>query len=290
MRIGLLEIQTDLSPAGWVADVIHPLGQDVGSLVPEGFEAYARIFHPAEYVVPGTERPVRWAEIAATNGRRVHPEMQFPHLTGRWPHRDSSKGDPLWNCEPDEGCLPRDHSAALAAVLAPFTTTPDPCWFCVWDGFGGSKLPYAQKHKMQLPQRTYHLLKGPIEGINETFHQPAQSEHTRSSQQLRRRWFRYRPVGPPERGWRGIDPVAPPSGTPTSEFWQSANLWWPDDRAWFVATEIDLMSTYVGGSRECIDALLAAPKLEVLEAQIGDGIGYESDRINPPPDEPITSN
>ena len=29
---------------------------------------------------------------------------------------------------------------------------------------------------------------------------------------------------------------------------QSANLWWPADRAWCVVTDIDLMSTYVGGS------------------------------------------
>src|SRR5438105_3236897 len=27
---------------------------------------------------------------------------------------------------------------------------------------------------------------------------------------------------------------------------QSANLWWPDDEAWCVATEIDLNTTYVG--------------------------------------------
>ena len=43
---------------------------------------------------------------------------------------------------------------------------------------------------------------------------------------------------------------------------QSANLWWPDDRAWFVATDVDLMTTYVGGSAACIADLLAADGLE----------------------------
>ena len=39
---------------------------------------------------------------------------------------------------------------------------------------------------------------------------------------------------------------------------QSANLWWPADRAWCVVTDIDLRSTYVGGSAACIAELIAA--------------------------------
>lgn len=46
---------------------------------------------------------------------------------------------------------------------------------------------------------------------------------------------------------------------------QSANLWWPADHAWCVATEIDFAWTYVGGSRACIDAVLADPRLEAVE-------------------------
>ena len=37
---------------------------------------------------------------------------------------------------------------------------------------------------------------------------------------------------------------------------QPPNIWWPGDRAWCVATDIDAHSTYVGGSRECVAALL----------------------------------
>ena len=46
---------------------------------------------------------------------------------------------------------------------------------------------------------------------------------------------------------------------------RSANLWWPADQAWCVATEVDLAWTYVGASRACIDAILADPRLEVVE-------------------------
>lgn len=64
---------------------------------------------------------------------------------------------------------------------------------------------------------------------------------------------------------------------------QTANLWWPDDRAWCVATEIDLKSTYVACSRACADDLLAQDELEVLEIDPATGIAWDSDAINPKP-------
>lgn len=43
---------------------------------------------------------------------------------------------------------------------------------------------------------------------------------------------------------------------------QSANLWWPADRAWCVATEVDFAWSYVGGPGPCIAAILADPRLD----------------------------
>ncbi len=64
------------------------------------------------------------------------------------------------------------------------------------------------------------------------------------------------------------------------------NLWWPDDRAWCVATELDMQSTYIGGSRACVDQLLGDDRLEVYEVQPSDGISWDADGVNPKPDEP----
>lgn len=50
----------------------------------------------------------------------------------------------------------------------------------------------------------------------------------------------------------------------------SPNLWWPDDRAWCVATEIDLAWTYVGGSAALISDVLASPRLEAQPASTAD--------------------
>jgi hypothetical protein len=65
---------------------------------------------------------------------------------------------------------------------------------------------------------------------------------------------------------------------------QSANAWWPADRAWFVATDIDLVSTYVGGSAAAVAALLAHPALETAPAAPGHGTTDAADTVNPPPD------
>jgi hypothetical protein len=64
---------------------------------------------------------------------------------------------------------------------------------------------------------------------------------------------------------------------------QSANLWWPADRTWCVVTDIDLTTTYVGGSAACIDELLATPELEAAPAAPRDAVAVDGDAVNPLP-------
>ncbi|MCZ2807024.1 hypothetical protein O2W18_18105 [Modestobacter sp. VKM Ac-2983] len=59
-------------------------------------------------------------------------------------------------------------------------------------------------------------------------------------------------------------PVAAAPVLPTPVEWRCASLWWPADRAWLVATEIDGYLTYVGGSRTAIAAVLTAPDLDAV--------------------------
>jgi hypothetical protein len=67
---------------------------------------------------------------------------------------------------------------------------------------------------------------------------------------------------------------------------ESASLWWPGDRAWCVATDIDLMSTYVCGTRACIEAVLADESLEAFEVSVDQTVHWRSDTINPTPEPP----
>jgi hypothetical protein len=72
---------TDLSPADWI---VAGVGRDegVGSLLPAGFEAYARVLHPAAVGDGGGLRAVTWAEVAQANKRRLHRLVQFDALIG----------------------------------------------------------------------------------------------------------------------------------------------------------------------------------------------------------------
>jgi|SRR5687768_3033008 len=58
--------------------------------------------------------------------------------------------------------------------------------------------------------------------------------------------------------------------------YRSPNLWWPDDRAWCVATEIDFNWSYVGGSSACIEQILGDSELEALPTKPEQGNWMEN--------------
>ncbi|WP_119699068.1 hypothetical protein [Rhodococcus ruber] len=64
----------------------------------------------------------------------------------------------------------------------------------------------------------------------------------------------------------------------------SLNPWWPQDRAWCVATDIDLGTSYVGGSRQCVEAILDRPELEAFEISAEMNVQRDSDTVNPRPE------
>jgi hypothetical protein len=236
-RIGGYETAPDATAADWIALGLRGFAESVLSLVPAGFEAYARIFHPAARAEAPTR--VRWQEVATANGRVAHPAMQWPSIVKTHGFADGGSQPGLWDQEPDEGCLPEALRPLLAAVLTRHTATPEKCWFAIWDGYGSLALPDDEVPAFEIPNRRMLLLTGRIGAVR-------------------------------------TSPCAEP-------FWQSPNMWWPDDRAWCVATEIDLMSTYVGGSRQCVLDLVDHPELEAVIVPATDGVTWGSDHLNPSP-------
>jgi hypothetical protein len=84
--------------------------------------------------------------------------------------------------------------------------------------------------------------------------------------------------------WLINGPIGLASANMAAEpFEQSANLWWPADRAWCVATDVDLVSSYVAGSADCIAEVLARPDLEALPAEFTHRVTWDADQVNPPP-------
>lgn len=249
--------------ADWVRDRLIPFQQDLASLaesggsasyragfvVPSGFEAYARVLHP----LPPTGSPtgvnpaVRWREVAAWSGRSIGRETQF-HSIAMPPERPVGEA-PFSGRHPQIGAPPSADTQVLVEVLRGATTTPEQCFFCLWDGYGwergSSVLTRPGEPRITRPGPIpEEVLRGP------RVHHPI------------RDYLLY--------AGRVEDTI-------TSALFghvphQPANLWWPADRAWCVASDIDLSWTYVGGTRAITDRLLADERIEAVPAAIEDPI------------------
>ena len=64
---------------------------------------------------------------------------------------------------------------------------------------------------------------------------------------------------------------------------QSANLIWPNDHSWCIATEIDWDSTLVACSDDVADALLEDQRLEAFDVTYDDDLSWGGDTVNPRP-------
>lgn len=49
---------------------------------------------------------------------------------------------------------------------------PQQSWFAVWDGFGATRSDIRSAPTLQLPNRDYHLLVGPVEAATESTQEP----------------------------------------------------------------------------------------------------------------------
>jgi hypothetical protein len=58
------------------------------------------------------------------------------------------------------------------------------------------------------------------------------------------------------------------------------NLWWPSDAAWCVGSDVDLMTTYVGASRSCVEQLVALQSIEAMTVPGDQSILRSADTVN----------
>jgi hypothetical protein len=269
MVAGAVRVSDDVSVAAWIASRLEGGFGAVTRTVPSGFAASARICHPA---TDSAGRLATWSEVASQTGRQAHPLMQWHALVGSIDPLDIT--DSLWpGGDPQRGNLAREALAGLCGVLADHTATPERCFFCLWEGWGWicsssvgpmvarassagaapicSDDPIApafspeelSRPRLHLPGREYLLLAGPLEAALQI-------------------------------GWGHSPEWFEP---------QSPNLFWPADRAWCVASEIDFDSTLLGGTTELVDAILQAPEFDSWPVQPYDSLAHDADRLNPVP-------
>jgi hypothetical protein len=142
--------QADLGPAQWIAPLLRPRSYQVAMMAPQGFEAYARVFHPfseTEFLADDEfeEEFISWAEMARRHGRTAHALMEHETIQG---DEDAQVADSM---SPGQ-------FAALLALLTRYTTA-ESAWF-LWGPHDDAALRgYPQ---LELTWRSYYLLHGPL--------------------------------------------------------------------------------------------------------------------------------
>ena len=155
-----LEFCGDTSPGRWVEESLSGFAR-LESLLPRGFPAYARVFHPA-YLGDAQDQPVRWSTVASWTGRPVHSLMQFERIAGL--SEDKMYPNPPWGRHPQFGSIPDEECRTLMDILREFTSTPDRCFFGLWEGYGNidTRL-YPPEARVKGRERDYLLFQGPLE-------------------------------------------------------------------------------------------------------------------------------
>jgi hypothetical protein len=246
-----VEWVSDRRAAQWILDrvrrVDHDLGGTVASLVPEGFAAYVRVLHPAWRSEGPRRVKVRWADLAHDRGTELHAVTQFEDLV--------ADGLSMSNvAAPLVGSLELDELDALVQLLADCTSSPQSCSFAIWEGYGwmrGSpavaQLPSIAELAGRRPEPTASAIPSPAPTVPRLIINGRALVVYRGS----------------------IDDAKAFCSAPAD---QSPNLWWPHDRAWCVASEIDFSSTYVGGSDDLAAKLLEDERLEAMRVDEADRV------------------
>ena len=262
-----LTLSQSVAPATWISEGLRPWGWStperiprVASLLPDVFESYVRILHPVSVSDRRGGGPefLNWAQIAEQNGKIIHPLMQFNCIDGL-PVKEGRPG--TRKDEPNGGSLEETCLQALVDVLSGHTATTDNCWFCLWDGYGGLT-PGSATYLGPGAAKRAALEASKTESLQAQYAE-APRVKTDGREYILFSWH--------------LNAADAFMKFPDN---QSLNIWWPDDHAWCVATEIDLQSTYGGGSAACIDSVLNHPVLEAFPVNPGDRIDFGSDTIN----------
>lgn len=259
---------TAVEQADWIRPRLGRFDEHiVASVVPSGFAAYARVLHPVVASGLDGEPNVRWGEVADWAGTAVTRQAQFPEIAV--PEQRPQRAAPFDGDPPLEGSLSADDAAVLTALLSAHTETPDRCWFCLWDGYGWQSLASAPTSEsvasacwMELPDDAQPAMyPGPWPALVPAGPVPG--------------WVLNGPrVSLPHRDYLLYTGAVPDALALLEGQQQTPNLWWPEDRSWCVASEIDLAWTYIGGPVDLIEAVLCDQRLEALEARLEDSIAF----------------
>jgi len=266
---------TDGAKVGsWIRPRLKGEFGTVSLQVPNGFAAYARIFHPA---IDPEGRPVSWSEVAKAQGTTPHREMQWHAILGSSGAeecgglaRPKDRTGANWaGSDPPLGGMTIDTLDALCEILALHTVDPAHCFFglCTIPGWEDSFSVADLKPLLALPAgRDHIILAGPLSAVTQITY--AWSSNSTSFKMISM-------FGKDEQ--QSLKPTQPDHLRR-----EAPNLIWPADKSWFVASEVDFDSTLVGGTDKLIATILESSRLEAWQVQPSDSLAISADKINRP--------
>jgi hypothetical protein len=285
---GALRVEHDVEVARWVQAALHDLDSSVAANVPPIFDAYARILHLATLDTPATQpdawggvqyasREITWAEAAELIGDRQGAREPWTAWQARF-------GDDVVDL-PDGrrviGAHGLDIPVSLLAALAELLVDEHgdaEVLAAVWEGNGldpsGSSIFVAfsdgtswwarrretrrlrAEHKAERvsavdPEVLAAMAAGEVLGL-------PREQQGRGHVLLRGQLAAFTDPAWIETAGLGWRPNRPDHRTPNA-IWPSGPHAAP---AWFIATDLDLDVTLVGGSGNLIGRVLAHPALE----------------------------
>jgi len=281
-----VEFTADLTRAAWIAPRLGRFGTVTGR-VPTGYEAYVRIFHPFSITSgDGESRELSWAQLAALSGRIFHPLAQAGGL-GMVPGEQLRIGEAVVD-PAGEDWLDGRRLATLVGLLRPATTTPG-LTVGIWVGWGLLHPESMSVFSWPAPSAAE------LRELNRRYRaERAAAIDPRLAAALKQHRGRSGPdvLHLPHREYalltgRLAELTDPDWGFTAGIGWRDGDrspgpqLTWPDDRAWFIGTELDANSTLVGCTRQIADAILACPELETLEVSADGDLSWDGDALNP---------
>ncbi|MGP9661289.1 hypothetical protein [Arthrobacter sp. AOP36-C1-22] len=271
-------------PGQWIAQTLErvletrPPATTAAAQIPAGFDAYARIFHPAS---DEDGNPVRWADIALERGTVLHAGAQFSAVSGI-DDTGMAWTEDAWDGEAPAGDgLPATDLAAVAEIISRHAG-PE-VYLGLWDGYafirGGDAVEVLAADEAAADPATAQR----EALLREELKRPAFSARVLEGPKLE--------IGP--EGYRSyylfsgsLEDLASPlwkEGTGFSER-QAPDLAWGADRSWMFSTELFEDSTIIGGGAELIDELCRDRRFEARAITLDTDLGADGDRINPVPE------
>lgn len=311
---------SDTSRGDWLAPMRAERLGNLAAIVPRGFEAYARIFHPvlrdrprrtgswlgvdgATYFAGARDigalletESCTWEQTAESFGTTMHAGAQYARLVRSGVGASGSvvAQDGWRYLGPLTGSLAAPSYAALSTVLARHTASPRAGIAAVWSGWGGltSAAGYVLLTPGAVDQRNRDHA-GTDRRIDEPPGREADpgpgsgllSQEIATGSTLEILPGTGREYVLFEAGARDFADPAWPGRAPWVQepLWaQSPAMLWPEDHAWLLATEIDFDSTLVGGSSALIRSLLATSGLEVHAITLAADLSWDGDQPNRP--------